>query len=80
MNEVNALRLASSAQREYGDPTLAARAICSQDSRVRGVCSAVLTRPAVAYSYALPPCQQLFVVSFRALACRYRFCRTYLRT
>ena len=37
MNEVNALRLASSAQREYGDPTLAARGICSQDSRVRGL-------------------------------------------
>ena len=27
-------------------------------------CSAVLTRPAVAYSYALPPCQQVFVLLF----------------
>ena len=35
MNEVNALRLASSVQREFGDPTLAARGICSQHSRVR---------------------------------------------
>ena len=37
------------------------------------VCSALLTRPAVAYSYlelGMPPCQQVFVVFVRC----YRFC------
>ena len=52
-------------------------------------CSAVLTRPAVAYSYALPPCQQVFVlfvvscVAISALALLpvlRRYVRAYLLT